>query len=188
MTATSAAASPALRAALREGRRGARRPVPGRLAFSNARDLCRAFALFNPHAAIRYNGDLVKGPVPVKRWSACERTSPHWYGAQHLRDLIAAHLARERAGLDAPRHLRELVNNFDGLSSNARTKAAGRSSATLSALPSRTHARMRRSNCARPACPQTCEAGSKPEIASQPTRSWDDAVARVAEDAAEDIP
>src|SRR5205823_4705505 len=94
-------------------------------AFSTPEDLCRGIALFNPHAAVRYNGQLIRAPVPLKqRWTANKPTSPHWYGQRQLCDLVAAHLKREREEGDSkPRLLRAFIGNFHGLTGNLKTRA-----------------------------------------------------------------
>jgi hypothetical protein len=99
----------------------------------------KAFALFNPHAAVRIarseGGNLEYGePVsgdsyrptrdPAKRFKyvPSDPTSAHWYDAKELGHLIFSHNAHARdGGRDLP--LREFVRQFKGLSSTSKAKA-----------------------------------------------------------------
>ena len=47
--------------------------------------LCQDFASANPHAAISFNGKLIKQALKIERWAASgEATSPHWYDWKRL--------------------------------------------------------------------------------------------------------
>ena len=52
------------------------------------------------------------------KWRANEPTSPHWYGVDHLKRLIAAYIAHGKE-----RTVREFISEFRGLSSTAKQKA-----------------------------------------------------------------
>src|SRR5262249_30629928 len=67
---------------------------------SNALDLARAYATFNPHASIRLTDSAgtveIKATNPHwKKWLPSNRVPPHWFTREQPRDLIAAHLAEE---------------------------------------------------------------------------------------------
>jgi len=56
-----------------------------------------------------------------KKWAPSQPTSPHWYTADQLADLIAAYLLIERDG-GAARTVREFIGEFRGLSSTVKQK------------------------------------------------------------------
>lgn len=109
--------------------------APGR-DFYNVRTLVRNFAVYNPHATL-----MLTTPAGTERWprsrAAWEKwqphqpTSPHWYSAERLSQLVAAYLASGAA----VKTVRELVVEFAGLSGTAKQKAvtdaAGLTGATL---------------------------------------------------------
>lgn len=101
----------------------------------------RAFALLNPHAAVRIRvdgdpneraqsqlrevDDSYRPTVDYPGWrkhGPLDATSPHWYDATALSTLILRHVhAVGRGGPDKP--LREFVREFAGLSGTAKAKA-----------------------------------------------------------------
>lgn len=100
----------------------------------------RAFALFNPHAAVRIDqdepgGERAKSGSPeaakiykptagegFKKYRPTDPTSPHWYSEAALRRLVFAHVGDARAGgRDLP--LGEFVRQFRGLTSTRKAKA-----------------------------------------------------------------
>ena len=106
--------------------------------FYHPPDLVKAFALFNPHARISLGGEALLDAMPLDKWTASEPTSPHWYSAAQLGDLIAAHIHHERQGRSEVRSLRDFVRGFAGLTATARAKevldAAGLSGLKLGDL------------------------------------------------------
>jgi len=103
----------------------------------------RAFALVNPHAAIRYRdnstdadeavsykptaGDAWRKPLPT------DPTSAHWYDVPALQRLVFAHInAARHGGRDLP--LGEFVRTFAGLSGTAKAKTVGAALPTVCRL------------------------------------------------------
>ena len=85
-------------------------------------ELVERYSAFNPHVTFRIEENLFKPTVPEwKKWMPTEPTSPHWYGPDLLRDLIAGYIASDRNG-DRPRTVREFVSEFRGLSGSAKQK------------------------------------------------------------------
>jgi DNA topoisomerase VI subunit B len=88
-------------------------------------DLIHGYAAFNPHARfqLRQPGDVaVLEPTRPgwHKWLPSDPTSPHWYGREQLRDLIAAYVTS--ANGTAGRTVREFVSEFRGLSGTAKQK------------------------------------------------------------------
>jgi DNA topoisomerase VI subunit B len=100
----------------------------GSYTITNIRGLLGAYALFNPHATLAIDDGHTPPRIfwptdPTwRKWIPSAPTSPHWYTAEHLRDLIAAYLADERRA-GRTRTVREFVAEFDGLSGTAKQKA-----------------------------------------------------------------
>jgi hypothetical protein len=66
---------------------------------TTASQLLRAYATFNPHVSFHLNGEKFPVSDPDwEKWRPFDPTSPHWYTAEDLRDLIAAKLADLIAG------------------------------------------------------------------------------------------
>ena len=111
----------------------------GSYSIGGPHDLLSAYSLFNPHASFRLRegaGELAwpRTDAAWRKWKPSAPTSPHWYGPERLRDLVAAYVAEERRGGRA-RTVREFVAEFNGLSSPPKQKvvveAAGLSRAHL---------------------------------------------------------
>lgn len=94
--------------------------------------LCANYSAFNPHAAFAYTAqfahpaDLLSLHWPAtapdwQKWRTDSPTSPHWYTAEQLRNLIAAYVKVERDG-GRVRTVREFVSEFRGLSATAKQK------------------------------------------------------------------
>ncbi len=85
------------------------------------------FAAFNPHAAFAWHdersGTIMASDPGWRKWRPAEPTSPHWYGAEQLRDLLAAYLIAERKEGAKARTVREFVAEFRGLSGTAKQQA-----------------------------------------------------------------
>jgi DNA topoisomerase VI subunit B len=85
-----------------------------------ARELVEGFTAFNPHASFRLGDMQFEATNPGwRKWKPSDPTSPHWYTAATLRDLIAAYIDRERDG-GRVRTVREFVSEFRGLSSTGK--------------------------------------------------------------------
>lgn len=85
-----------------------------------ARELIEGYAAFNPHSAFRLGGMTFEATDPNwRKWNPGEPTSPHWYTAATLRDLIAGYISQEKNG-GRVRTVREFVSEFRGLSSTAK--------------------------------------------------------------------
>jgi DNA topoisomerase VI subunit B len=86
--------------------------------FYREQDLAQALLLLiadysalNRHASFQFNDQRFPASDPSwTKWSADDPTSPHWYQAEHLRALIAAHIN------GADRFVRDFVGEFAGLS------------------------------------------------------------------------
>jgi DNA topoisomerase VI subunit B len=94
-----------------------------------ARRLVEDFSLFNPHASFRVEDRGEKGEAVTlprlhagwPKWSPGEPTSPWWYDAGQLADLIRAEVAEGRGG--GPRKtVRQLIAGFAGLSGKLKQK------------------------------------------------------------------
>jgi DNA topoisomerase VI subunit B len=86
-------------------------------------DLIEAYSAFNPHAVFRFH-DRAWNETPAvswRKWLPNDPISPHWYTAQTLRDLVAAHISAEKDG-GRKRTVREFVSEFRGLSSTIKQK------------------------------------------------------------------
>ena len=86
------------------------------------------FAAFNPHASFTWQeaagaGSVVATTAGWRKWSPMDPTSPHWYTAERLRELIAAYLTQERESGVRARTVREFIAEFRGLSGTAKQKA-----------------------------------------------------------------
>lgn len=85
---------------------------------TNIDDLIKNYALFNPHANFTLGVVTYKATNPTwKKWIPTNPTSPHWYTAAQLSELIAAYI---RVGKDIS--VREFVSEFAGLSGTAKQK------------------------------------------------------------------
>lgn len=92
------------------------------------RELLLDYAAFNPHASFAWQADGRSGTIAAtdpgwSKWRPADPTSPHWYSAERLRDLIAAYLTAERQQEAKARTVREFVAEFRGLSGTAKQKA-----------------------------------------------------------------
>jgi DNA topoisomerase VI subunit B len=88
----------------------------------SAKELLAGFMAFNPHATFLLNGQRYERTDPSwKKWRPDNPTSPHWYTAETLRDLIAAYITKESSGGSA-KTVREFVSEFRGLSATAKQK------------------------------------------------------------------
>jgi DNA topoisomerase VI subunit B len=92
-----------------------------------AADLVRRYAVFNPHATLRYRGSrqhwTIGSSAPAwRKWQPNDPTSPHWYTPERLRALLAAYITADRAA-GRGRTVREVVAEFAGLSGTAKQKA-----------------------------------------------------------------
>lgn len=88
-------------------------------------ELVQRYSTFNPHATFRIGDKCFEAThTGWAKWRPTEPTSPHWYGPDLLRDLIAAYIASDRNG-DRPRTVREFVSEFRGLSGSAKQKQMG---------------------------------------------------------------
>lgn len=92
-----------------------------------AETLLRNHAAFNPHATFTY---IKEGHQPLtwhscdpvwRKWTAGDKTSPHWYTPDRLRRLIAAYIAAEREG-GRTLSVRDFVAEFRGCSATSRLK------------------------------------------------------------------
>jgi DNA topoisomerase VI subunit B len=80
------------------------------------------FAMLNPHAEFKYEDRTWKPTMTDwQKWKTNNPTSPHWYTAEQLRNLIAAYLNAERES-NISRTVREFVSEFRGLSRTATQK------------------------------------------------------------------
>lgn len=86
--------------------------------------LIETYAAFNPHATFQFNGKVYERTDPAwQKWRPNEPTSPHWYTAETLRDLIAAYVAEERRhGEKKVKTVRAFVSEFRGLTSTIKQK------------------------------------------------------------------
>lgn len=95
--------------------------------------LLRDYGAFNPHASFTAtacdyaagsstNTTIIGIDAGWTKWKSTDPTSPHWYTTERLRDLVAAYLTQERAGVRA-RTLREFIAEFRGLAGTAKQKA-----------------------------------------------------------------
>ena len=72
--------------------------------------LVNDYRAFNPHVSFTFNGERFAATNPDwQKWRTDAPTSPHWYRAEDLRNLIAAHI-NER---DKP--VRDFIADFAGL-------------------------------------------------------------------------
>lgn len=90
-------------------------------------DLVGGYAMFNPHATFHLQclgsvGAYEATNRAWKHWLPDNLTSPHWYNAEQLRDLIAAYLVADQK-TERVRTIREFVAEFRGLASTAKQKA-----------------------------------------------------------------
>jgi hypothetical protein len=91
----------------------------------SAADLISGFNAFNPHVSFILNDVRIERTSPTwEKWRPDDPTSAHWYTAETLRDLIAAHIGNERQG-GRVKTVREFVSEFRGLSSTAKQKRVG---------------------------------------------------------------
>jgi DNA topoisomerase VI subunit B len=85
-------------------------------------ELVQGYAAFNPHATFKIGEKIFKASDPNwTKWNPTDPTSPHWYTAETLRDLVAAYVSQERNG-GRVRTVREFVSEFRGISSTAKQK------------------------------------------------------------------
>jgi DNA topoisomerase VI subunit B len=107
--------------------------------FYNTSRFLRAYATFNPHAALELQtaeGSLFYAATDLawQKWLPSRPTSPHWYTPERLRALMAAYITEEPGGAK-PKTLREFVSEFHGLAGTAKQKsvvgAAGLANAWL---------------------------------------------------------
>lgn len=94
----------------------------------DVRQMLTDYAAFNPHASFTWQADGGSGTIPAtdpgwRKWRPADPTSPHWYTAERLRDLVAAYLTQERQEGAKARTVREFVAEFRGLSGTAKQKA-----------------------------------------------------------------
>jgi hypothetical protein len=107
----------------------------------NAGGWAMAFALFNPHATVRFrqkgiggeHGNTAPPPTPIsyqptvafpgtwRKFLPTDLTSPWWYDRDALARLVFLHVALARAGGNNPT-LRQFVQQFRGLSGTAASK------------------------------------------------------------------
>jgi len=83
-------------------------------------ELVRDFASVNPHASFTVaaggkNWTFGASNPAWRKWRASDPTSPHWYGKNELRDLLAAYIAKEEKEKLPRKTLRDFVGEFDGL-------------------------------------------------------------------------
>jgi DNA topoisomerase VI subunit B len=92
-----------------------------------AETLLRNYAALNSHVTFTY---IREGRQPItwhssdpacRKWTAGDKTSPHWYTPDRLRGLIAAYIAAEREGGRAL-SVRDFVAEFRGCSATGRLK------------------------------------------------------------------
>jgi len=93
----------------------------------NARELLRAYSIFNPHGTFHYIADdtretFQRTASDWQKWGPSDPTSPHWYSTDRLRTLIAAYLREEQDGSRA-KTVREFVAEFSGLKRTQTQKA-----------------------------------------------------------------
>jgi DNA topoisomerase VI subunit B len=84
------------------------------------------YSLFNPHAdfVLEEDGEVLRferTDAEWTKWLPSHPTSPHWYNAERLENLIASYVAAERSGGRA-RTVREFVAEFRGLAGTAKQK------------------------------------------------------------------
>ncbi len=82
-------------------------------------NLLDAYAALNPHATFRLKAEgrelLIEAPDTAwKKWRPDLPTSPHWYKADDLAELVAAYVSHEREGGEA-RTVRDFIGEFNGL-------------------------------------------------------------------------
>lgn len=86
--------------------------------------LLRDYATFNPHASfyLCQDGQTIEVGSAIRagweKWLTSSPTTPHWYNAKDLRDLIAAYIT----GGEGDKTVRDLVSDFRGLSGTAKQK------------------------------------------------------------------
>ena len=93
----------------------------------DVRQMLTDFAAFNPHASFAWQSYESSGVIAAtdpgwSKWRPADPTSPHWYSAEQLRDLVAAYLNAERQEGAKARTVREFVAEFRGLSGTAKQK------------------------------------------------------------------
>ena len=70
-------------------------------AHPSALELIEAFAVFNPHASFRLEGEVLPATVPGwEKWWPGNKLVPGWYTPDSFRDLIAHYVASEGYGAD----------------------------------------------------------------------------------------
>ena len=89
--------------------------------------LVRAFAWFNPHAALRgvwFGREFINVAATNphwEKWRPRNPTSSHWYDEARLQRYLAAHVARDR-DLGQSRTVRAFIGEFRGLTGTARQR------------------------------------------------------------------
>lgn len=91
-------------------------------------DLVAGYSAFNPHATfktiLKDADDKIIGidkatDTGWQKWQPNRPTSPHWYGPENLRSLIAAYISAGRGEMT----VREFISEFDGLKGTQKQKA-----------------------------------------------------------------
>jgi DNA topoisomerase VI subunit B len=88
--------------------------------------LVQGYSCFNPHATIVLEQGtdrlvFARTTTAWTKWRPSDPTSPHWYTAEQLRNLIAAYVHQERQGGSAL-FVRDFLAQFRGLSSTVKRK------------------------------------------------------------------
>jgi hypothetical protein len=84
------------------------------------------FALLNPHLSLKIEWHGKRTFIPAidpgwKKWRACDPISAHWLTPERFQKFLAAHVTLDRQqGTD--RTVREMVAQFDGLTSTAKQR------------------------------------------------------------------
>jgi DNA topoisomerase VI subunit B len=89
--------------------------------------IAESYVWMNPHMTLTvvWNGNETRYTATAPdwaKWSPREPTSPHWYGEEHLRRLIAAYISHDQ-DRKANRTVREFVAEFRGFKGSAKQKA-----------------------------------------------------------------
>ena len=97
-----------------------------RAAKSRFLQVAQEVVILNPHLTLTvdWHGDQVHYTAlntGWQKWRPCDPTSPHWYTAERFQQLVAAYISHDQNN-GHPRTVRELIEEFDGLTSTGKQK------------------------------------------------------------------
>lgn len=87
---------------------------PGEPAFYRATRLLDAFARFNPHVTIRFQGAVLAAPTDPdwRKWTPSDATDPAWYTDEQFTGLVRSYIGADHGTLP----VRDFMREFAGLS------------------------------------------------------------------------